>query len=132
VLIDAANPGRGKSWAVEQLVKLALAYLKFASSHRRLWGALFEHRLSPGRQLPEWYQRELAQLFSFVEAPVAVLQPKASSARRAQLTRSLFSAVHGMVALGLEEKLQVLPLPVLREQVTTIVTALGNGLTRAA
>jgi hypothetical protein len=32
------------------------------------------------------------------------------------------------VALGLEEKLQVVPLPVLREQVTTIVTALGYGL----
>jgi AcrR family transcriptional regulator len=131
-LTDASSQGRGKSWAVEQLVTLSLAYLKFASSNRRLWGAVFEHRLPPERRLPDWYQREQAHLFSFVEAPIAVLQPKASPARRAQLTRSLFSAVHGMVALGLEEKLQLIPLPVLREQVTTIVTALGNGLARTA
>ncbi len=48
--------------------------------------------------------------------------------RRALLARSLFSAAHGLVALGLEEKLQFVPLPSLREQVTTIVTALGYGL----
>jgi hypothetical protein len=37
-----------------------------------------------------------------------------------------------MVALGLEEKLQRLPLPTLREQITIVVTALGHGLAGAA
>jgi hypothetical protein len=44
------------------------------------------------------------------------------------LARSLFSAAHGLIVLGLEEKLQFIPLPSLREQVATIVTALGYGL----
>jgi len=48
--------------------------------------------------------------------------------RRRLLARSLFSAAHGVVALGLEEKLQFIPPRTLREQVTTIVTALGYGL----
>ena len=81
-----------------------------------------------GKSPPDWYQQDLERLFGFVEQPVAELQPDASHARRALLARSLFSAAHGLVALGLEEKLQFIPLPSLREQVTTIVTALGYGL----
>jgi AcrR family transcriptional regulator len=124
----AASPGQGPDWAIEQLVKLALAYLEFAASHRKQWQALFEHRLASGKIPPEWYQRELERLFEYVERPVEELQPDTTRMRRALLARSLFSAVHGLVALGLEEKLQFIPLPSLREQVTTIVTALGFGL----
>jgi AcrR family transcriptional regulator len=124
----ATAKGHGRGWAIDQLVKLALAYLEFAVAHRRLWRALFDHRLPPGRELPDWYQRDLERLFGYVDQPVATLQPKADSTRRALLARSLFSALHGLVALGLEEKLQLIPLPALREQVTTVVTALGRGL----
>ena len=127
-LTAATTSGQGPDWAIEQLVKLALAYLEFAASHRRQWQALFDHRLAPGESPPDWYQRDLERLFGYIEQPVAELQPDASPARRALLARSLFSAAHGLVALGLEEKLQFIPLPSLREQVTTIVTALGYGL----
>jgi len=127
-LTAAASPGHGPDWAIEQLVRLALAYLDFAASHRKQWQALFEHRLASGQVPPEWYQRDLERLFEYVERPVEELQPDVTRARRALLARSLFSAVHGLVALGLEEKLQFIPLPALREQVTTIVTALGFGL----
>jgi AcrR family transcriptional regulator len=127
-LTTATTQGKGPDWAIEQLVKLALAYLDFAVAHRRQWQALFEHRLATGKSPPDWYQRDLERLFGYVEAPVAELQPDATRARRALLARSLFSAAHGLVALGLEEKLQFIPLPSLRDQVTTIVTALGYGL----
>ena len=127
-LTAATAPGRGRDWAIEQLVKLALAYLDFAAAHRSQWQALFEHRLASGQVPPEWYQRDLERLFEYVERPVEELQPALAPARRALLARSLFSAAHGLVALGLEEKLQFIPLPALREQVTTIVKALGSGL----
>ena len=127
-LTAATAPGRGPDWAIEQLVKLALAYLDFAAAHRSQWQALFEHRLASGQVPPEWYQRDLERLFEYVERPVEELQPALAPARRALLARSLFSAAHGLVALGLEEKLQFIPLPALREQVTTIVKALGSGL----
>ena len=128
VLTAATTSGHGPDWAIAQLVKLALAYLEFAAAHRKPWQALFEHRVASGRTAPEWYQRDLQRLFGYIEGPVAELQPDATSARRALLARSLFSAAHGVVVLGLEEKLQFIPLPSLREQVTTIVTALGFGL----
>lgn len=127
-LTGSFEAGRGPDWAIEQLVRLALAYLEFAASRRRQWQALFDHRLAPGQNPPDWYQRDLARLFALVERPIAELQPDTPAARRNLLARSLFSAAHGVVALGLEEKLQTIPLPSLREQVTTIVTALGYGL----
>jgi AcrR family transcriptional regulator len=127
-LTAATAAGTGPDWAIGQLVTLALTYLEFAASHRRQWQALFEHRLASGSEVPEWYQRDLARLFGYIERSVAELQPTIRPERRKLLARSLFSAVHGLVALGLEEKLQFIPLPALREQVTTIVTALGYGL----
>jgi hypothetical protein len=44
------------------------------------------------------------------------------------LARSLFSAVHGMVALGLEQKLVAVPLDVLRREIALIVRAMVNGI----
>ncbi len=128
-LAATVTAGSGAGWAIDQLVRLSLAYLEFASGHRLQWRALFEHRLASGRGLPEWYQHDLERLFDFIERPVAELRPRTSHDKRKLLARSLFSAAHGVVALGLEEKLQAVPLKTLREQATTIVTALGQGLT---
>ena len=50
--------------------------------------------------------------------------------QRALLARSLFSAVHGIVLIGLEEKLQSIPLGVLRSQVTQMVAAIARGLSQ--
>ena len=44
------------------------------------------------------------------------------------LARSLFSAVHGMVALGLDERVAAMTLPVLREQLRVVVGAVARGL----
>ena len=128
VLAAATRPGHGAKWAIEQLVALALAYLGFAAAHRPQWRALFDHRLQQGEEAPEWYRRDQERLFAYVERPIAALRPEIAAAELSLLARSLFSAVHGLVALGLEEKLYTLPLPVLRRQVTTIVEAVGHGL----
>jgi AcrR family transcriptional regulator len=42
--------------------------------------------------------------------------------------RSLFSAVHGMVVLGLEQKLIAVPIDALRNEIAIIVRAMVNGL----
>lgn len=113
--------------AVAQLVRLAHAYLAFAAAHAPRWRALFEHQM-PGRDIPNWYRDAQYHLFRHVEEPLRVLQPRATPKRRALLARSLFSAVHGLVRLGLEEKLQAIPVTVLREQISFIVTAIGRGM----
>jgi len=114
--------------AIAQLCSMALAYLDFATVRRPRWRAVFEHRLPPGKSVPKWYRDDQMRLFSYVEKPVADLVPGLSDARRALLARSLFSAVHGLVTLGLEEKLQALDPRSLREQIMIVVSAIGRGL----
>ena len=53
------------------------------------------------------------QLFRHVHEPLAALFPKRGREELGITARSLFSAVHGMVALGLEQKLVAVPLPAL-------------------
>jgi AcrR family transcriptional regulator len=114
--------------AIERLVQLALAYLDFAAANPLRWRALFEFNMPNGQPVPDWYLREKERLFGYVEEVLSELQTHTTQNERALRARSLFSAAHGLVALGLEEKLQAIPLQVLREQVTFVVTAIGRGI----
>ncbi len=126
----ASASGSERDQAVAHLVELGLAYTDFAAASPLRWRAVFEHRLPRGREVPEWFVGEQARLFDYVNAPLQVLRPGLAPAERALLARSLFSAVHGVVLLGLEEKLQAMPLDVLRAQVRAIVTATARGLSQ--
>lgn len=110
------------------LTELAAAYLDFAAGHTTRWRTLFDFRVPDGQDLPDWHLREQEALFAILERPLAVLQPELAAEKRALLARSLFSAAHGMVLLGLEGKVMSLPLPYLREQVKLVVAAMGRGL----
>src|ERR1700724_1422127 len=113
--------------AADDLVRLALAYLEFAARHTVSWRALFEHRMSEERQLPQWFVDQQHQLFAQVERPLVTLLPDLHPDARRILARTLFSAVHGIVALGLEEKLVSLLLPDLRSQLAATVRAIASG-----
>ena len=126
---DTADPQGG---AIKTLVHLGLAYTDYAAANTRRWRVLFDHRLPDNKEVPTWYMANLARLFVYIEEPLRKLAPALSPNRRALLARSLFSAVHGIVLIGLEEKLQHLPLPVLREQVTGMVEAMAKGLSQDA
>jgi AcrR family transcriptional regulator len=122
-----AIPGRDSD-AVDHLVRLANAYLDFALAHTQRWRAIFEHRMPPGKPVPAWYLDEQMRLFGYVEQPLHLLLPRLDDETRALVARSLISAVHGVVSLGLEEKLHTLPVDTLRGQVALLVTAMGRGL----
>ena len=128
---DRAAEPDGPNAAIARLVRMALAYLDFAAAQTPRWRTLFEHRMPAGREVPTWYREQQQRLFAYVEELLLELQADESRVRRALLARSLFSAVHGLVVLGLEEKLQTIPLPVLREQVRFVVTAIGRGMVAA-
>jgi AcrR family transcriptional regulator len=127
----AGEAAEGPDAAIARLVRMALAYLDFAAAQTPRWRTLFEHRMPAGREVPTWYREQQQRLFAYVEELLVELQADESRVRRALLARSLFSAVHGLVVLGLEEKLQTIPLPVLREQVRFVVTAIGRGMVAA-
>jgi len=85
--------------------------------------------MAPGKDLPEWAISEQMDMFRHIYRPLAALYPKRSAEQLTVTARSMFSAVHGMVALGLEQKLIAVPLEALRSEVATIVTAMVAGLT---
>lgn len=118
----------GAEPAVGRLVHMAVAYLDFAAANTMRWRALFEHRLPEGRPVPEWYLKEQIRLFDYIEQPLRNLLPGLPPEQRALLARSLFSAVHGIITLGLEKKLGAVPLATLRTQTRLIVSAIGTGL----
>src|SRR5215213_2047714 len=91
--------------AIGRLVRLGLGYTDFAAAHTQRWRALFDHRMPEGRDIPDWYMADQRRLFDYIEQPLKTLRGDEAPDCRALLARSLFSAVHGMVALGLEEKL---------------------------
>lgn len=129
-LLDAAvsaAAGEGAAPA-PRILALSLAYLDWAAANRPRWAALFDHRLPADAEVPPDYRAQRARLFRHVEAPLAALLPQATPAEREALARSIFAAVHGIVSLGLDEKLETTPLPALRAQLAAVVLALARGL----
>jgi AcrR family transcriptional regulator len=123
-----AAESKGPKSPVETLVRIALAYCDFAADNTGLWRALFEHRMAPGKPIPDWAVDEQMALFRHIYRPLAALFPKRSAAELGVTARSLFSAVHGMVLLGLEQKLIAVPIEALRAEIATMVRAMVNGL----
>ncbi len=116
----------------QALRRLARAYLSFARRNEPSWRALFEHRLVRGAVVPEWYAQARNRLFGRLEAPLGALRPKADPAQRALLARTLFSAVHGVVVLGLEEKIADTPPEILDAELENLVRLIAAGLASGA
>src|SRR3982751_190850 len=101
----SAAEAQGPTSPRDTLVRIAVAYCDFAAANLELWRALFEHRMVPDKLVPEWSVADQMELFRHIYTPLAALLPDRSTAELGVTARSLFSAVHGMVALGLEQKL---------------------------
>ena len=88
---------------VEQLVIMAQAYHHFAAANHLSWRALFDVERPAGETAPDWYLQEMGRLFTYISDPLAVIFPDTSPQDLSLLTRALFSSVHGIVLLGLDE-----------------------------
>jgi AcrR family transcriptional regulator len=88
---------------VEQLVIMAQAYHRFAAQNHFSWRALFDVERAPGEAAPDWYLQEMGRLFAYISDPLAVIFPDKDATEIALMTRALFSSVHGIVLLGLDE-----------------------------
>jgi AcrR family transcriptional regulator len=129
--VESSPPAEGDdNPAVARLVRLASAYLDFAAANHARWRALFDHRIvgPEGETIPDWYIAEQARMFSLVEKPLAALRPDMDDESLRLFARTLFSAVHGVVGLGLDAKLLALPPAVLHRQVEMLVRSVAAGL----
>jgi AcrR family transcriptional regulator len=87
-----------------------------------------EGSVSAGEPIPDWAIDEQMALFRHIYRPLATLFPKRSAHELGVTARSLFSAVHGMVMLGLEQKLIAVPIDDLRNEIAIMARAMVNGL----
>lgn len=92
-----------------RLIMLAHAYLTFAAENHHLWRALFDLELRDDDSVPDWYRAELQGLFGHIAIPVAQLFPKLDGKELDLMVRALFSSVHGMVLLGLQNRISGVP-----------------------
>jgi len=113
-----------------RLMALSRVYLEFAQRNRRLWVSAFEHS-SP--VTPYWldFMSRLDAIFANIEGPLITMLPDAPPRRRALLARALFSAVHGVVNLGLDQKLGSISNDELHWQVRIVLEAALRGLPTA-
>jgi AcrR family transcriptional regulator len=116
---------------VARLMALSRIYLEFAHRNRRLWLSAFEHS-SAVTPIYEAYMLRLDNIFANVERPLIVILPNMPSPERKLLARALFSAVHGVISLGLVEKLGSLSLEELRWQTRVVLAATLRGMEEAA
>ncbi|MCK1667611.1 TetR/AcrR family transcriptional regulator [Bradyrhizobium sp. 153] len=128
----SAAESAGEPSPQEALVRIAIAYCDFAAENLQLWRALFEHRMEADKIVLDWSIEDQMQLFRHIYQPLSALLPKRSPEELSITARSLFSAVHGMVALGLEQKLVAVPLPALRKEIAGLVRAMLVGLVALA
>ena len=124
----SAAESAGEPSPQQTLVRIAIAYCDFAAENLQLWRALFEHRMATDKTVPDWSVDDQMRLFRHIYQPLAALFPQRSPDELGITARSLFSAVHGMVALGLEQKLVAVPLPALRKEIAGLVRAMIDGL----
>ncbi len=127
--LDAALDGAARAQDARSLLRrLADGYLAFAVAETRLLRALFEHRMRDDRPFPAEHLELVAATFSRIEAALAPILPHMDPLERSMLARTLFSAAHGIVTLGLEQRLVAVPLPHLSRQLGLFVEAIEAGL----
>ena len=119
--VSAGNP-------IRQLHGLADAYLACATEHPNLLRALFEHRMENDRPFPEDILLMVMEAFSLMHAPLVQLLPDRDGEDVAQLARMMFSAVHGIISLGLEERMVAVPPEQLRQRLAQFIDTHLAGL----
>jgi len=114
-------PMATRAEAIERLVAVATSYLDFARENLELWRMVFELRLdSP---LPEWAAQDQLRLFRHIALPLAAIMPDLDTISLTVRARTLFAAVHGIVTIGLEERLIAVPMQRLADEIAWLTRA---------
>lgn len=111
----------------ERLVQLALAYLDFALENINVWSALFKHRMPSNWPVPDWHVAEHRALFQHVRQPLAEIDPALGDRALIVRARTIFAAVHGIVALSIEGKFIGLEHTIVSTELESVVRALVRG-----
>ncbi|MEM6386493.1 MAG: TetR/AcrR family transcriptional regulator [Pseudomonadota bacterium] len=125
--VTTAVSSRAEAPPVERLIVMAEAYLKFAADDPNLWRALFEVEMTADSEVPDWYLKDLSQLFAIIAGPLSELDPSAGPDEIDLRTRALFSSVHGIVFLGLERRISGVPMHRMEAMIEYLLRSFAKG-----
>ena len=117
--------------AVEQMVQLAFTYCDFVIENTNLWKALFDHDFPADYELPEWIYQGQDILFRHIEKPLSDVTTDETAANLSLNARTLFSAVHGIVMLAVDQRSAGVPLDKLKPQLAFFVRTFVLGLEKS-
>lgn len=107
----------------ERMIVMAEAYLAFAAAQPALWRALFDAPITDDSDLPAWYLTALDGLLAIIDAPLRQIYPTLPDSEIRLRTRALFSAVHGIVLLGVEDRISGGPDDRLSDMIRFVLTS---------
>ncbi len=85
------------------LYELAYCYHDFAQKNPYRWQLIFEHNMN-GDALPEWQATRIENMTSMLEGLLRMLGPTRSSSEVLKASRVLWSGVHGITLLSVDDK----------------------------
>jgi AcrR family transcriptional regulator len=111
-----------------RLKELAVTYAGFATTNTNLWAALFEHRMTSGRDVPDWYLQQRAVLIEHIVKPLIALRPTLDVGEALIRARTMFSAVHGIVTISIENRFVGIAPADLQSELEKFVDVLVTGI----
>ncbi|MCV6600811.1 MAG: TetR/AcrR family transcriptional regulator [Cohaesibacter sp.] len=128
-LDEALTKGRPNQASPQTCMeKLACDYLDFASTHYRLWTALFDHKWPEGKAVPQWHLDNQQKLFLQIAGPLKELLPKADQDHLLLEARTFFAAIHGIITLSLQERYAAVDKTILKQQIIKFTHLILSGL----
>ncbi len=90
---------------VQRLKDIFDIYIKFATENRNLWQCIFEYEMPDDLRLPSWYLKRIEWLFQYLEAAISEFYPEETPEEISCIARTLFSSIHGVVSIRVEQRL---------------------------
>ncbi len=87
------------------ILRLGHEYISFAVQNWHLWNAVFDHKLPEGEKPPEWFHNKVMKLYGLVEKQLIALGMGQSEVSTLA-TNALWSGVHGICVIGLNNKFE--------------------------
>ena len=91
--------------AEKNILAYANLYLQFAHTHPGLWELIFDSNILTDKELPDWYLSQANALFSLIEVQLKDINPDKSELEITKTSRVLWSSVHGICTLSINNNL---------------------------
>ncbi|MDE1263860.1 TetR/AcrR family transcriptional regulator [Vibrio aestuarianus] len=87
----------------QALYLLAYCYHDFALQHPNRWQLIFEHNMN-GEALPDWQAERIDTMTTMLEGLLQIIAPQRTKQEILQASRVLWSGVHGITLLSVDDK----------------------------